>query len=77
MAVPAPSVVDRLLLARFELEGGRAELASNTEPGAFKAIKTFHDALETFFVALADHLWLQGADGVEAHNELDPIPWTV
>jgi len=43
-----PGVVERLRLARFELEDGRSELAALTDVGAYKAIKSFHDALETF-----------------------------
>jgi hypothetical protein len=42
-------------MARFELEDGRSELASHTGSGAYKAIKSFHDALETFTLALTDH----------------------
>jgi hypothetical protein len=48
-------VVRRLQMARFELEEGRGELSSSTTAGPYKAIKSFHDALETFVVALTDH----------------------
>jgi hypothetical protein len=51
-----PAVVERVQLARFELADGRAELAASTPSGAYKAIKTFHDALETFVVAVAQHV---------------------
>lgn len=50
------SVVERLQLARFELVDGRAELAASTKAGANKAIKSFHDALETFVIAVAEHV---------------------
>jgi hypothetical protein len=48
-------------MARFELEDGRSELASHTGSGAYKAIKSFHDALETFALALTDHAGLPRA----------------
>src|SRR5262245_27361339 len=51
-----PGVLERLRVARFELEDGRRELVSLTKAGAYKAIKSFHDALETFLVALTHHL---------------------
>ncbi len=49
-------IIEQLLLARFELEGGRTELAARSDRGAIKAIKSFHDALESFLVAVADHV---------------------
>jgi len=55
------SVVSRLQVARFELEDGRSELAAMTDAGAFKAVKSFHDALETFALALADHVGIPRA----------------
>jgi hypothetical protein len=51
-----PNVAKRLLLAKFQLNAGKRELAGHSDFAAAEAVLRFHDAMETFFLAIADHL---------------------
>jgi hypothetical protein len=55
------SVARRLMFAKYQLNAGKRELANNSDFGAGEAILRFHDALETFLLALADHVGLTRA----------------
>ena len=51
-----PSVAKRLMLAKYQLIAGKQELAAASEFAAGEAVLRIHDALETFMLAVADHV---------------------
>jgi hypothetical protein len=59
-ALPA-DIVNRLMMAKYQLQVARRELAGQSEFGAWQASVTIHDAAETCLVALADYCGLQRA----------------
>lgn len=55
-----PTVIQRLVNAKYQHTLGRNELAKRTESGAGEAVKDFHDALETFMMTILDVVTVAG-----------------
>ena len=50
------SVARRLMFAKYQLNAAKRALAGNSDFAAGEAVLRFHDALETFLLAVADHV---------------------